>query len=125
MDYCCFELDGILHFQIDNSCASQLISASWLNGIGAGLRVVACMDFLSQHWRYPVLMVGQGLTGCAQPLIMFATTKLAAQWFGDRQRALANMIGSMGEISFCICNIDPCCLNHGCNLNSCQPPLPF
>lgn len=29
--------------------------------------------------------------------MMFATTKLAALWFPDEQRALANTIGSMGK----------------------------
>ena len=44
----------------------------------------------------PILyLVGQSVAALAQPYLMFATTKLAALWFPEEHRALANTIGSM------------------------------
>ncbi|ELU09830.1 hypothetical protein CAPTEDRAFT_172928 [Capitella teleta] len=74
----------------------SLILASWINFVGSGLRIISCMN-LDENFRYPLLLTGQGITACAQPLIMFATTKLAALWFPVNERALANSIGSMAN----------------------------
>ena len=75
----------------------QIILASWLNLVGSVLRNLTTMDFLSSGAKYPVLLFGQFLAACAQPFIMFVPTKLAAVWFPDTQRALANTLASMGE----------------------------
>ena len=45
-------------------------------------------------------MVGQVICATAQPFVLFAPTKLASLWFGEKERATANMIASMGNF-FC------------------------
>jgi FLVCR family MFS transporter 7 len=60
------------------------------------LRNISTMDFVPSGDKYPVLMLGQFLAACAQPFIMFVPTKLAALWFPDTQRAIANTLASMG-----------------------------
>ncbi|XP_076461301.1 LOW QUALITY PROTEIN: solute carrier family 49 member A3-like [Babylonia areolata] len=76
---------------------TSIILAAWLNLIGSGLRNLTTFDFLSSSAKYPVLMCGQFLAACAQPFIMFVPTKLAALWFPDTQRALANTLASMAN----------------------------
>ena len=44
-----------------------------------------------------VAMLGQILTACAQPFLLYAPTKLAALWFGPKERALCTMLASMGN----------------------------
>lgn len=65
-----------------------------LNGVGAALRIVSAISAVPRAYQYTILMAGQTLAGCAQPFILFAPTKLAAQWFSPGQRTFANMIGS-------------------------------
>ncbi|XP_030001600.1 solute carrier family 49 member A3 [Sphaeramia orbicularis] len=75
-----------------------LILGSWLNMAGALLRFLAGTLYNSNlSHRYPLMMTGQTLGALAQPLIIFAPTKLAALWFPDHQRATANMIASMSN----------------------------
>ncbi len=42
-------------------------------------------------------MLGQVLTACAQPFLLYAPTKLAALWFGVKERALCTMLASLGN----------------------------
>lgn len=65
--------------------------------LGAVLRFLGTLPGESFKIQYPIVMLGQTLGALAQPLIVFAPTKLAALWFPDHQRATANMIASMGE----------------------------
>lgn len=65
--------------------------------LGAVLRFLGTLPGESFKIQYPIVMLGQTLGALAQPLIIFAPTKLAALWFPDHQRATANMIASMGE----------------------------
>jgi FLVCR family MFS transporter 7 len=44
-------------------------------------------------------MVGQVICAAAQPFVLFAPTKLASLWFGEKERATANMITSMGKFA--------------------------
>jgi len=44
------------------------------------------------------VFVGQSVAAFAQPYLMFAPTKLAALWFQEEMRAVANTIGSMGKL---------------------------
>lgn len=75
-----------------------LIVGSWLNMAGALARFTgAALPSLLIPSRFPTVMVGQTLSALAQPLIIFAPTKLAALWFPDHQRATANMIASMSN----------------------------
>lgn len=75
----------------------QFVLGSWLNLIGLALRYVSTFGFLHLHgndFRVYVLFVGQTLAAVAQAFFLFAPTKLAAVWFPDNHRALANTIGS-------------------------------
>uniref|UniRef100_A0A3P9L6L8 Solute carrier family 49 member 3 n=1 Tax=Oryzias latipes TaxID=8090 RepID=A0A3P9L6L8_ORYLA len=74
-----------------------LILGSWLNMLGAMLRLVGQPHAVSDDMRFLVVMLGQTLCALAQPLIIFTPTKVAALWFPDHQRATANMIASMSN----------------------------
>uniref|UniRef100_UPI003AAEE93F solute carrier family 49 member A3 n=1 Tax=Centroberyx gerrardi TaxID=166262 RepID=UPI003AAEE93F len=74
-----------------------LILGSWLNMFGALLRFVGSVRGLGFDSYYPAAMAGQTLGALAQPLVIFAPTKLAALWFPEHQRATANMIASMSN----------------------------
>ncbi|KAL8587046.1 hypothetical protein ACOMHN_023436 [Nucella lapillus] len=85
---------------------TSIILSAWLNLIGSGLRNLTTFDFVSPATKYPVLLCGQFLAACAQPFIMFVPTKLAALWFPDTQRALANTLASMANpLGIMIANI--------------------
>jgi len=73
----------------------QLILGAWLNMLGALLRLIGTLGSLGLSNPYPLVMSGQTLCAMAQPLVVFAPTKLAALWFPENQRATANMIASM------------------------------
>ncbi|XP_034038091.1 solute carrier family 49 member A3 [Thalassophryne amazonica] len=73
-----------------------LILGSWLNMLGALLRVLGVVLEVPGA-VYPVTMLGQTFGAVAQPLMIFTPTKLAALWFPDDQRAIANMIASMSN----------------------------
>ncbi|XP_013401658.1 solute carrier family 49 member A3 [Lingula anatina] len=74
-----------------------IILGAWINCIGAALRVVSSISMVDQKFRFPVLMGGQAVAACSQSFVLFAPTKLAALWFRDDQRAIANMIASMSN----------------------------
>uniref|UniRef100_A0A8C2HWQ3 Solute carrier family 49 member 3 n=1 Tax=Cyprinus carpio TaxID=7962 RepID=A0A8C2HWQ3_CYPCA len=73
----------------------SLIMGSWLNMLGAILRVIGMLSCIPERAMFPMVMGGQTLCAFAQPLVIFAPTKLAALWFPDHQRATANMMASM------------------------------
>ncbi|XP_047442009.1 solute carrier family 49 member A3 [Mugil cephalus] len=77
-----------------------LILGSWLNMFGAALRLIGALPSVTSlhpSQRFAVVMCGQTFCALAQPLMIFAPTKLAALWFPDHQRATANMIASMSN----------------------------
>ena len=76
----------------------QLILGSWLNMLGALLRIFGTYESLGLRYPYPLVMSGQTLCAVAQPLVIFAPTKMAALWFSENQRATANMIASMCKL---------------------------
>lgn len=80
------------------SSESQLIMGSWLNMLGSVLRYVGVLNCIPEWAVFPMVMGGQTLCAFAQPLVIFAPTKLAALWFPDHQRATANMMASMGNL---------------------------
>ena len=47
---------------------------------------------------YVVAMLGQILTACAQPFLLYAPTTLASVWFGPKERAVATGITSLGQL---------------------------
>ncbi|XP_065174769.1 solute carrier family 49 member A3-like [Sycon ciliatum] len=74
-----------------------LVGGLWtgaaLNALGSVLRLIAAMHG-EKFW---LLMLGQSLCGIAQPFGLFPPTKVAAVWFANDQRALANMLASMAN----------------------------
>uniref|UniRef100_A0A3P9HU67 Solute carrier family 49 member 3 n=1 Tax=Oryzias latipes TaxID=8090 RepID=A0A3P9HU67_ORYLA len=98
-------VSGILFLSLDRAdvcdvsvfLPPQLILGSWLNMLGAMLRLVGQPNAVSDDMRFLVVMLGQTLCALAQPLIIFTPTKVAALWFPDHQRATANMIASMSN----------------------------
>ncbi|KAJ0049998.1 hypothetical protein NL108_009961, partial [Boleophthalmus pectinirostris] len=75
-----------------------MIVGSWLNMTGAVVRFIgASLPTGQASGRYPVVLVGQTFGALAQPLIIFTPTKLAALWFPEHQRAIANMLASMSN----------------------------
>lgn len=74
-----------------------LILGSWLNMFGAVIRFIGTAAKENADAAYSVVMLGQTLGAMAQPLMIFAPTKLAALWFPDDQRATANTVASMAN----------------------------
>eukprot|EP00128_Syssomonas_multiformis_P005363 Colp12_sorted_trinity150504_noHs@24612 len=66
-----------------------------LNLLGGWLRYAS--ELASGDGRFAILFLGQSLTACAQPFILNAPTKLAAVWFGEGERATANMLASISN----------------------------
>ena len=80
----------------------QVYAGGIFNAAGALLRVVSTIGpvICSKVWAssgYVVAMLGQVLTACAQPFLLYAPTTLASIWFGDKERALATGLSSLGE----------------------------
>jgi len=94
----------------------QVYSGASLNVVGAVLRVVStiepviCSTVFAQA-GYMVAMLGQVLTACAQPFLLYAPTTLASVWFGPKERAVATGVSSLGTASeLCHCvsgEVDP------------------
>ncbi|XP_074505141.1 solute carrier family 49 member A3 [Sebastes fasciatus] len=78
---------------------STMILGAWLNMLGGLMRFIGAVAPPSNDHtdKFYVVMLGQTLGALAQPLIIFAPTKLAALWFPENQRATANMIASMAN----------------------------
>jgi len=68
-----------------------------LNLIGNILRVLGSIKSIPPPDRFWIVLLGQSIAACAQPFIMYLPTKLAAFWFPESQRAIANTIGSMSN----------------------------
>lgn len=96
----------------------SLILGSWLNMLGSVLRVVGVLSWIPQWAVFPMVMGGQTLCALAQPLVIFAPTKLAALWFPDDQRATANTIASMANpLGMLFANIfSPMIIHYSSNL---------
>ena len=75
----------------------QLNIGSVLNTAGAVLRLISGLE-CAEEYSYTLCFVGQLLASLAQPLILFAPTKIASVWFPEDQRASANMLASMGKL---------------------------
>lgn len=93
---------------------AQLLAGACLNMAGSWIRYLSHFARDAEHAgetqtaELAVLYVGQLLAACAQPFILSAPTKLASAWFGDRQRASANMLASMSNpIGVAIGNVLP------------------
>ena len=71
----------------------QMLLGALLNVSGLGIRFISTISQVKDY-SFTVVMVGQGIAATAQPFLLFAPTKLAAVWFPDSQRAIANTLGS-------------------------------
>lgn len=80
----------------------QLYLGAGFNLVGSCLRWIStghhiiCSPHFS-HSGFLVAMIGQILTACAQPFLLYAPTKLAALWFGPKERAFCTMLASLGN----------------------------
>ncbi|XP_071793286.1 solute carrier family 49 member A3-like [Asterias amurensis] len=70
-----------------------MLLGAWLNLVGLATRYVSTIPQVDGH-SFLIVMIGQGIAASAQPFLLFAPTKLAAVWFPDSQRAIANTLGS-------------------------------
>ena len=59
-------------------------------------RFVVCSEVFDQS-GFMVALTGQILTACAQPFLLYSPTKLAAFWFGPKERAFCTMLASLGN----------------------------
>lgn len=80
----------------------QLYLGAAFNLTGSVLRWISTADTVicSPHYTragFVVAMVGQVLTACAQPFLLYAPTKLASFWFGPKERAFCTMLASLGN----------------------------
>ncbi|XP_028391579.1 solute carrier family 49 member A3-like [Dendronephthya gigantea] len=71
-----------------------ILLAAFLNGLGSCLRVLGTIRHLSDANRFAIALIGQSLAAIAQTLLLPSPPKLAALWFGESERVLANMISS-------------------------------
>jgi len=90
---------GISAFILDYmGLRAGLMVGAWLNFVGAGIKFLSAFSYVLPHSALlPVAFVGQTLAALAQPYMMFASTKVAALWFPEEHRALANTVGSMAN----------------------------
>ena len=68
-----------------------------MNCIGCLIRMFASFSVKAKY-RYWMALCGQVIAGISQPLVLAMPTKLAAQWFGDNERTLANTMASLGKL---------------------------
>jgi FLVCR family MFS transporter 7 len=74
----------------------SLIAGSTFNMIGGVVRALG--DYTSTpSTKLGILFLGQILAAVSQPVIVSCPTVLAAIWFGENERGLANMIGSVSN----------------------------
>ena len=74
----------------------SLTVGAFLNMAGAMIR--ASSSYMgTPHTRLVVLFIGQAVAAFSQPVIVSCPTILAAIWFGENERGIANMIGSVSN----------------------------
>ena len=66
-----------------------------LNALGGAIRIIGVYVCEKPANKFIVVLVGQTLSACTQPLVLSMPTKLAALWFGDHERTIANTIASI------------------------------
>ena len=67
-----------------------------MNAIGCVIRMLASFS-ITLKYRYWIALSGQAIAAISQPLVLAMPTKLAAQWFGDNERTVANTMASLGK----------------------------
>ena len=76
----------------------SVIVGAWLNCIGCVIRAVSAIDGIMVSSKVPLVFTGQTIAALAQPFVLFAPTKLAALWFPEDQRAVANMLATICKL---------------------------
>lgn len=67
----------------------NIVIGALITMIGSWLRLfIGLTDFY-------MLLVGAGIAAMGQPFLMNNTSKVASNWFGDKERGIATAIGSM------------------------------
>ena len=73
-----------------------MLTGTWINAFGCIIRLLASF-LLHQRYIFWMALVGQAISACSQPIILAIPTKLAALWFADNERTLANTLASLGK----------------------------
>eukprot|EP00041_Stephanoeca_diplocostata_P043335 m.12678 g.12678 ORF g.12678 m.12678 type:complete len:213 (-) comp9911_c0_seq2:313-951(-) len=73
-----------------------LVLASGVNMTGALIRYVGVLGGSAKQ-QLILQFVGQTLGAIAQPFLLGCTTLLAATWFGEHERAIANSLSSLAN----------------------------
>ena len=88
----------------------QIYAGGIFNAIGGLLRVISTLNpvicsSVFMNAGFVVALLGQTLTACAQPFLLYAPTTLASVWFGPNERAVATGLTSLGkpinQLTFC------------------------
>ena len=99
---------SLTHAHTHSHTHSQLYLGAGFNLTGSILRYlstvepIVCSSVFDKS-GYVVAMVGQFLTACAQPFMLYAPTKLAAFWFGPNERAICTNFASVGMSVSTVC----------------------
>ena len=72
--------------------------------MGAWIKVLGGRIDGGSYW---IVFAGQFICAIAQPLFLPAPPKIAANWFGESERALCTAIGSLSVVSGIGCWIWP------------------
>lgn len=74
----------------------SVILGSWLNGVGCIIRLLSAVEAFDDA-KLALAFTGQTVAALAQPFMLFAPAKLAAIWFAEDQRAVANMLATIAN----------------------------
>ncbi|CAI8041266.1 Solute carrier family 49 member A3, partial [Geodia barretti] len=80
----------------------SLYLGAGLNLLGSVLRYLSTLDpivcsSVFSRSGFTVAMIGQFLTACAQPFLLYSPTKLASFWFGPKERAICTNFASIAN----------------------------
>eukprot|EP00112_Aurelia_sp_Birch-Aquarium-sp1_P006096 Seg1681.7 transcript_id=Seg1681.7/GoldUCD/mRNA.D3Y31 product="Solute carrier family 49 member A3" protein_id=Seg1681.7/GoldUCD/D3Y31 len=73
-----------------------VLTGTWMNAIGCLIRMLASYS-IAPKYNYWMALGGQVIAAISQPLVLAMPTKLAAQWFGDNERTVANTMASLAN----------------------------
>ncbi|XP_065053341.1 solute carrier family 49 member A3-like isoform X2 [Rhopilema esculentum] len=74
----------------------MMLTGTWINAFGCITRLLASF-LLHQRYIFWMALVGQAISACSQPIILAIPTKLAALWFADNERTVANTLASLAN----------------------------
>jgi MFS family permease len=87
---------------------SSLVAIAVFKRYGAKVSIIiGCVFYLIGAWlrlfvlfsgdSFTVFYVGSFVAAIGQPFLMMLTSKIASNWFGDKERAIASAIGLSGS----------------------------